>query len=175
VVQPAPLDTESLFGNISVFGTGRIAVRLPKSAEDKHTQYLSFTLSEFRALAQALQAVCGLEGLGANTEIPLTDHYETYKCHYSEAPVRDLASIDYYRKDPTFKLEIGGWKCSGCGLIVSEDARKKEKLGGLNGKGLAKAKCPKCTQKFGSNALVQLAATETSTPPAAAPVAGSQS
>ena len=175
VVQPAPLDTESLFGNIPVFGAGRIAVRLPKSADDKHAQYLSFALYEFRAFAQALQAVCGLEGLGANTEVPLTDHYETYKCHYSEVPVRDLASVEYYRKDSSFKLEIGGWKCSGCGLTVSEDARKKEKLGGLNGKGLAKAKCPKCTQKFGSNALVQLAATEISTPPAAAPVAGSES
>ena len=169
VVQPAPIDTESLFGNIPVFGAGRIAVRLPKSAEDKHAQYLTFTLSEFRTFAEAMQSVCGLEGLGANTEIPLTDSYETYKCHYSEVPVRDLASVDYYRKDPAFQLEIGGWKCSGCGLIVSEDARKKEKLGGLNGKGLAKAKCPKCTQKFGSNALVQLAATVTTTPPAAAP------
>ena len=171
MVQPAPLDTESLFGNIPVFGAGRIAVRLPKSAEDKHAQYLSFALSEFRTFAQTLQAVGALNGLGENTEIPLTDHYETFKCHYSEVPVRDLASIDYYRKDPTFKLEIGGWKCSGCGLIVSEDARQKEKLGGLNGKGLAKAKCPKCTQKFGSNALVQLATTEISTPP----VAGSES
>lgn len=175
VVQPAPLDTESLFGNIPVFGAGRISVRLPKSAEDKYAQYLSFALSEFRTFAQALQAVGGLEGLGENTEIPLTDHYETYKCHYSEVPVRDLASIDYYRQDPAFKLEIGGWKCSGCGLIVSEDARKKEKLGGLNGKGLAKAKCPKCTQKFGSNALVQLAATEAATPAVAAPVAGGES
>ena len=175
VVQPAPLDTESLFGNIPVFGAGRIAVRLPKSAEDKYAQYLSLSLSEFRAFAQALQAVGGLVGLGENTEIPLTDHYESYKCHYSEVPVRDLASIDYYRKDPTFKLEIGGWKCSGCGLIVSEDARKKEKLGGLNGKGLAKAKCPKCAQKFGSNALVQLAATEAATPATVVPVAGSES
>ena len=174
VVQPVPLDTESLFGNIAVFGAGRIAVRLPKSAEDKHAQYLSFSLSEFRVFAQALQAVTSLEGLGANTGIPLTDHYETFKCHYSEASVRDLASVEYYRKDPTFKLEIGGWKCSGCGLIVSEDARKKEKLGGLNGKGLAKAKCPKCTHKFGSNALVQLAAAEASTPPAVAPVASSE-
>lgn len=163
IVQPAPLDSESLFGNIPVFGAGRIAVRLPKGPEDKYAQYLSFSLSEFRTFARALRAVGGLDDFGTNTEIPLTDHYETYKCHYSEAPVRDLASIDYYRKDPSFKIEIGGWKCSGCGLIVSEEARKKEKLGGLNGKGLAKAKCPKCTQKFGSNALVQLAPTAATT------------
>ena len=173
IVQPAPRDTESLFGNIPVFGEGRIAVKVPKSAEDKYAQYLSFSLSEFRIFAQTLQTACGLDRLGANTEIPLTEHYETYKCHYSEVPVRDLASVEYYRKDPTFKLEIGGWKCAGCGLIVSEDARKKEKLGGLNGKGLAKAKCPKCTKKFGSNALVQLAATETSSPSTAAVVTSS--
>ena len=160
IVQPAPLDSESLFGNIPVFGGGRIAVRLPKGPDDKYAQYLSFALSEFRTFARALHSACGIEGFGANTEIPLADHYETFKCHYSDNSVRDLASIGYYRTDPSFKIEIGGWKCSGCGLIVSEEARKKEKLGGLNGKGLAKAKCPKCTQKFGSNGLVQLAATE---------------
>ncbi len=160
LVQPAPVDSESLFGNIPVFGGGRIAVRLPKGPEDKYAQYLSFVLSEFRTFTQALHSVCGIEGFGTNTEIPLTDHYESFKCHYSESAVRDLASIGYYRNDPSFKIEIGGWKCAGCGLIVSEEARKKEKLGGLNGKGLAKAKCPKCTQKFGSNALVQLAVTE---------------
>jgi len=159
MVQPAPAGTESLFGNIPVFGAGRIAVRLPKLAEDKHTQYLSFALSEFRNLTRALQATCGLAALEANTDIPIIEQYESAKCHYSEAPVRDLLRIEYYRADPTFKLEIGGWKCVGCGLVVSEEARKKEKLGGLNGKGLAKAKCPKCTQKFGSNALVQLAGT----------------
>lgn len=160
VVQPAPTGTESLFGNIPVFGDGRIAVRLPRLAEDKHATYLSFNLSEFRTFASALQATCGIEGFGENTEVPLTDHYETYKCHYGETPVLDLANIGYYQKDPSFNLEIGGWKCAGCGLIVSEEARKKEKLGGLNGKGLAKAKCPKCTQKFGSNALVRLSTTE---------------
>ncbi len=171
VVQPAPGNTESLFGNIPVFGAGRIAVRLPKSPEDKHAQYLSFNLSEFRAFASALESVCGLAGIGANTDIPLVDHYDNYKCHYSEALVVDLKNIEYYRKDPSFKLEIGGWKCAGCGLIVSEEARKKEKLGGLNGKGLAKAKCPKCTQKFGSNALVHVAATDPAPATASAPEA----
>eukprot|EP00456_Euglypha_rotunda_P059201 TRINITY_DN493_c1_g1_i5.p1 TRINITY_DN493_c1_g1~~TRINITY_DN493_c1_g1_i5.p1 ORF type:complete len:625 (+),score=162.37 TRINITY_DN493_c1_g1_i5:2061-3935(+) len=162
LAQPVPLGTESLFGNIPIFGAGRIAVRLPRAADDKNTQYLSFSLSEFRAFALALQSVCGLEAFGANTEIPMVDHYETFKCHYNETPVRSLQQLEYYQKDTNFKLEISGWRCSGCKLIVSEDARKKEKIGGLNGKGIAKAKCPKCTQKFGSNPLYAL-------PEAAAP------
>ena len=37
--------------------------------------------------------------------------------------------------------------------MVSEESRKKEKLGGAAGKGIAKAKCPKCTQKFGEITL----------------------
>jgi len=163
LVQPAPAGTESLFDGIPIFGTGRIAVRLPKLPEDKATHYLSFSLSEFRIFAHALQSICGVEAFGANSEIPMSDRYETFKCHYSENPVRSLQQLDYYQKDPSLKLEISGWKCSMCGLIVSEDARKKEKIGGLNGKGIAKAKCPKCTQKFGSNPMYVL-----QEPPAAA-------
>jgi hypothetical protein len=166
LAQPVPVGTESLFGNIPVFGAGRIAVRLPRAADDKTTQYLSFSLSEFRAFAMALQTICGIEAFGANTEIPLTDHYETFKCHYSEAPVRSLQQLDYYQKDPSLKLEISGWKCGMCGLIVSEEARKKEKIGGLNGKGIAKAKCPKCKQKFGSNPMYAIQ--EPATPAATA-------
>ncbi len=169
LAQPVPVGVESMFGNIPVFGTGRIAVRLPRNADDKSTQYLSFSLSEFRAFSLALQTVCGIEGFGGNSEIPMTEYFETFKCHYSEAPVQSLQLLEYYEKDPHLKLEISGWKCSGCGLIVSEEARKKEKIGGLNGKGIAKAKCPKCSQKFGSNPMYTLAAT--AAPAAAQPAA----
>ncbi|OYW12974.1 MAG: hypothetical protein B7Z55_17630, partial [Planctomycetales bacterium 12-60-4] len=122
VAQPSPADVESLFGNIPVFGMGRIAVRLPRLADDPATQYLSFTLSEFRSFAQALESVCGLPGLGADTEIPLTETYNTVACHYSEAPVRELLGMDYYQKDPEIKLKVAGWRCQGCALVVSEDS-----------------------------------------------------
>ena len=170
LAQPVPVGTESLFGSIPIFGTGRIAVRLPRIADDKNTQYLSFTLSEFRAFSLALQAVCGIEAFGANSEIPLTELYETFKCHYGDTPVRSLQQLEYYQKDPNLKLDVSGWKCSTCGLIVSEEARKKEKIGGLDGKGIAKAKCPKCSQKFGSNPLyviLEEAAPATTAEPAA--------
>lgn len=157
LVQPAPAGTESLFSNIPIFGVGRIAVRLPRLTDEKSTAYLSFSLSEFRAFALALQSICGIEAFGANSEIPLAEQYQTLKCHYSEQPVRALQQLEYYQKDPNIKLEVSGWKCSACGLIVSEEARKKEKIGGLNGKAIAKAKCPKCSQKFGSNPMYAIA------------------
>ncbi|MBS0201366.1 MAG: hypothetical protein JSS49_00595 [Planctomycetes bacterium] len=162
LAQPVPAGTESLFGNIPIFGTGRIAVRLPRQPEDKATQYLSFSLSEFRAFSLALQSICGIEAFGANTEIPMTEQYETFRCHYNETPVRSLQQLEYYQKDANLKLEVSGWKCGTCGLIVGEEGRKREKIGGLNGKGIAKAKCPKCSQKFGSNPMYAI--------PEAAPV-----
>ena len=153
LAQPVPMGTESLFGSIPIFGAGRISIRLPKSADDKTTQYLSFALSEFRAFSLALQSICGIEGFGTNSEIPMSEQYDVFKCHYSEAPVRALKQLEYYQNDPNIKLEISGWSCSGCKLIVSEEARKKEKIGGLNGKAIAKAPCPKCKQKFGNNPM----------------------
>ena len=40
--------------------------------------------------------------------------------------------------------------------MVSEDSRKKEKIGGKTGRGIAKAKCPKCEKKFGDISLYSL-------------------
>lgn len=156
VAQPTPAGTESLFSDIPVFGTNRIAVRVPRTPDSPHPQYLSFCLSEFRAFAEGLRSVCGIEGLGTNTEIPLTDEYATFKCALSGAPVKELTKLNYYVKDPGFKLEVTGWRCSGCKIVISEAARVEAKLGGANAKGIAKAKCPKCTQKFGDNPLYQL-------------------
>lgn len=181
LAQPVPVGTESMFGSIPIFGTGRIAVKLPRLADDKSQPYLSFALSEFRAFALALQAVCGIEAFGANSEIPMSEQYETFKCNYTEGPVRAIKQMEYYQKDPNLKLEISGWKCSTCSLIVSEEGRKKEKIGGLNGKGIAKAKCPKCKQKFGSNPMYAIpeppaptpAAASTEGPPTEEPAAAS--
>lgn len=164
VAQPAPADVESLFGNIPVFGTGRIAVRLPRQGDDPAIEYLSFSLAGFRQFAATLSSVCGVDGLGTNTEIPLKEAYNTVKCHYSESPVQELLGVEYYQKDPAFKLQITGWRCGGCGLVVSEDSRKKEKIGGLNGKGIAKAKCPKCAAKFGQHPMYAVEAPQVEAP-----------
>lgn len=167
IVQPSPPDVESLFGNIPVFGAARIAVKLPKIADDPATPYLSFSLSQFRQFATQLEAFGGIAGFGSNTETPLVETYNTLKCHYFESPVRELLGLPYYQKDPGLKLKVTGWRCAGCGLVICEDARKKEKIGGLNGKAIASAKCPKCKAKFGSNPLYEVEAVTPATPAAA--------
>jgi hypothetical protein len=166
MAQPTPPDVDSLFSGVPVFGAGRVAVKLPKLGDETANQYLSFSLSQFREFAQRLEAAGGPAGLGSNTEAPLTETYTTLKCHYTDQPVQELMALAYYRSEPkVYPLQVSGWRCGQCSLVVSEDARKKEKIGGLDGKGIAKAKCPKCGGKFGSNPLYQIA--QPSTAPAA--------
>jgi predicted Zn-ribbon and HTH transcriptional regulator len=167
VAQPAPHGTESLFSDIPVFGTNRIAVRIPKSPDSPHPQYLSFCLSEFRAFVEGMQSVCGIEGFGTNTEVPMNEEYAAFKCSISGVPVKELTKLNYYVKDPGFKLEVTGWQCAACKTVISEAARVETKLGGANAKGIAKAKCPKCTQKFGDQPLYQLSQPTTAEQPAA--------
>lgn len=156
VVEPAPSRALSLFHGIPIFGTGRIAVLLP-IGEDGVTQYVSMGVTQFRKFAQALEDVYGLVGFGSETAIPGTEEYEEAgKCHFLGSPVRSLKNLEFYRADPTVEVVLSGWKCAACGLVISEDARQKEKMGGKEGKGLAKVKCPKCTQKFGENPMYAL-------------------
>lgn len=156
VVEPAASRALSLFHGIPIFGTGRIAVLLP-IGDDGATQYVSMGVTQFRKFAQALADVYGLHGFGADAGIPATEVYEEAgKCHYLGTPVRSLKNLEFYKADPTVEVVLSGWKCAACSLIISEDARQKEKLGGKEGKGLAKVKCPKCTQKFGENPMYAL-------------------
>lgn len=150
VVQPVVYAHESMFAGIPVFGNNRIAVRLPKPADGNELLFASFWLSEFREFAKQMDEVFGVQGLGEEVGVPLADKLTEYKCHYTEQTFQALDNADYHQADPNLKLTIVGRKCEGCGLIVSEDGRKKEKLGGADGKGIAKAKCPKCQKKFGT-------------------------
>lgn len=156
VVQPAQYAHESMFAGIPVFGLNRIAARLPKPPEGNELLFASFWLSEFREFAKQMDEVFGVKTLGEDLNLPLTEKYADYKCHYTEATFQALESVDYYQADSNIKLLIVGRKCEGCGLVVSEDGRKKEKLGGPDGKAIAKAKCPKCQKKFGSITLYAL-------------------
>jgi hypothetical protein len=154
VVQPASSRMDSMFHGILVFGAHQIAVQLPVAEGDP--QFVSFGLMRFREFARALAANYGMERFGADLGIPLQDEYTSYKCHYTETQIKALKNDEWYKADPTSKVVLAGWKCAGCGLVVSEDARKKEKLGGANGKAIAKAICPKCKKKFGEQPLYTL-------------------
>jgi hypothetical protein len=156
VVQPAVPGEESIFAGVPVFGTGRIAVRFPSTKEGNERWYVSFSLSQFREFSQMLAEAFAVADFGAAAGVPVTDAYTEAKCHYSENLLQGLNSIEYYQADPAYVLEIRGWKCESCGLIVSEDSRKKEKIGGKTPSSVAKAKCPKCKKKFGDNPLYGL-------------------
>lgn len=67
-----------------------------------------------------------------------------------------MRNLSYYRQDPAFELELSGYRCKSCTAVISEEGRKKNKLGGANGKGIAKAKCPKCSGKMGEELLYRI-------------------
>jgi hypothetical protein len=156
IVQPSVPGEESLFADVPVFGKGRIAIRVAAADGTADRAYLSFTLSQFREFSQLLTESFGLADYGTGTSIPLTDTITDATCHYSEAVLHALAPerLEYYQSDPAIKLVVLGRRCATCGLVVSEDSRKKEKIGGASDASVAKAKCPKCKSKFGNITLL---------------------
>ncbi len=157
VVQPVMYEHESMFAGVPVFGMGRIAVLIPTANPEATKRCLSLTLTEFRRLQTILEEQFGVTDLIDGLDIPLNDNLQPVTCHYTEQAFGRLDQSQYYLADPAFQLTVVGRQCQNCGLIVSEDARKKEKIGGANGKGIAKAKCPKCGEKFGEITLYSIA------------------
>ncbi len=155
IIQPSVPGEESLFADVPVFGEGRIAIRVPAADSPADRAYLSFTLTQFRQLSQTLAEVFGLADYGSGTSIPLADEFAESACHYSEAVIRSLAAerLSFYRADSAIKLVVVGRRCEKCGLTISEDSRKKEKIGGKTDASIAKSLCPKCKAKFGNMTL----------------------
>ncbi|MBI3866426.1 MAG: hypothetical protein HY290_31485 [Planctomycetia bacterium] len=155
IVQPSIPGEESLFADVPVFGKGRIAVRVAPADAPNERSYLSFTLTQFRQFSLMLAESFSLADYGSGTSIPLGDDLAESTCHYSETVLRSLPPerLEYYQADPAMKLVVLGRRCQKCGLVVSEDSRKKEKIGGKNDASIAKALCPKCKAKFGNITL----------------------
>ena len=153
IVQPTKTRGESMFAGVPVFGAGRIAVQLPELEGRDKPDVLSFSLTEFRKFSQALSDELGISNFGGQSDIPLEDEVFEHTCHYSDAKIKALGKLDFYRADSEVELVLAGYQCAACGLVVSEDSRKKEGLGGKAGKGIAKAKCPKCGEKMGDQPL----------------------
>ena len=167
VEYPPAYEHESTFAGVPVFGEGRIAVKLPAAGAADEMQFVSMTLSQFRRLRELLVGLFEQQQLGLGCPIPTADDTVTVVCHYSEDPFTVIRQPAFYLTDPELPLDIVGYRCETCGLIVSENSRKKEKIGGLDGKALAKAKCPKCKGKFGQAPLYALKPKADETPPAA--------
>ena len=156
--QPVIYEHESMFVGIPVFGEGRIAVRLPRAETKDLPTFLSFDLSAFREFSKHLELRYGIEEFGVTHEVPLAEEFSEQICHYSEEKFRSIENAEFYKADSESTVKLVGRKCEACGLVVSEDSRKKEKIGGANGRGIAKAKCPKCNEKFGDISLFDLEA-----------------
>ena len=156
IVQPTISELESLFHDIPVFGEGHIAIRLPKATDSTDLEFLSFNLSDFRKFVTAINTICGVDDFYEGDEIPLTNGYETFKCHYTDTFVAALNNMEYFKADESFELVTTGYQCTNCGLAMSEEGREAEKFGGPKGKSIAKSKCPGCEQKFGDLVLEAL-------------------
>lgn len=149
LIQPVAEAHASMFAGVPVFGEGQIAIYLPLELPDSQQAFLSFPLSVCLKISDRLKSLFGLDLGLAENGIPLKEEYDTLKCHFSELPVKSLKNVIYYQNDPAFEVALAGHICATCGIAITEESRAKKKLGGAAGKGLAKAKCPKCSNKFG--------------------------
>jgi hypothetical protein len=153
---PPAYEHESTFAGVPVFGEGRIAVKLPPAGAPDEQHFVSMTLSQYRRFKELLEGLFEVTQFGLGCPIPSEGDVVTLVCHYSETPMTILRNPAFHLADPETPLEAVGYRCESCGLIVSEESRKKEKIGGLDGKKLASAKCPKCKGKFGKSPLYAL-------------------
>lgn len=153
---PPAYEHESTFAGVPVFGEGRIAVKLPPAGAPDEQHFVSMTLSQYRRFKELLEGLFEIAQFGVGCPIPSEGDVVTLVCHYSENPLTIIRNPAFHLADPETPLEAVGYRCESCGLIVSEESRKKEKIGGLDGKKLASAKCPKCKGKFGKSPLYAL-------------------
>lgn len=166
LVQPIAKVQESMFAGVPVFGEGRIALFLPLDAGNGQQSYCSLPLSGWRILGDRLKSLYGIQLPAVENGVPENDKADTMSCFVSQTKVESIRNLIYYQKDSGYELELTGYRCKACGIAVSEEGRKKTKLGGANGKGIAKAKCPKCSAKMGEEPLYRIKKTpETSTAP----------
>lgn len=157
LVQPVAKVSESMFAGVPVFGEGRVAVFLPVDLDEGKQAFLSFTLSNWRSFSYQLKSRFGTELPSTENGIPETDKSETLSCFLNQSKIDAVKGLIFYQQDAAFQLELTGYKCKSCGTAVSEEGRKKAKLGGVKGRSIAKAKCPKCAGKMQAEAIYRIA------------------
>ena len=156
LVQPILKASESMFAGVPVFGDGRLAVFLPIALENGEQAYCSQALSAFRTLCDLLKQKFKLELPAAENGVPAGEKVDNLSCFINQSRVEAIRDVTYYEQDPAFELELSGFRCKACTAVISEEGRLKNKLGGANGKSIAKAKCPKCSGKMGEDRLYRI-------------------
>lgn len=158
VVQPVTSRADSIFHGIAVFGEGRISIQLPSVEGKSEILYVSMGITQFWVFKAVVEEKYGISNLGANSGIPSEYVYTTHRCQILETPVKALENIELYKVDESVQLETVGYQCGKCQIVVSEEGRARDSLGGKSPKGIAKAKCPKCSNKMGENLLYHIKA-----------------
>lgn len=153
VAQPVKQAHESMFAGVPVFGEGRIAIRIPSSGKGTDQEFLSMGLTDFRFFAGQIERLFGVKDFGMDQGVPQDDKRSAFKCHYTGLILNALTDTEYLATDRHVEMQLIGRKCGACDIAVSEETRKKQKIGGASGRGLSRAKCPKCNGKFGNNSL----------------------
>jgi len=156
LVQPILKANESMFAGVPVFGDGRIAAFLPIALEGGQQAYLSSGLTAFRAFSNMLKNNFKVELPATENGVPDSDKSDNLNCFVNQSRVESLRNLNYYQQDSAVELELSGYRCKACSTVISEEGRAKNKLGGANGKGIAKAKCPKCGGKMGEDPLYRI-------------------
>ena len=160
VVQPSASRADSIFHGIDVFGGGRIALQLPAVEGKTEILYVSMGITQFWDLKKLAEEKLDVSSLGENAGIPPEASLSTHRCQITDLPVKSLDHIEFYKADSSVELETVGFECGKCHIAISEQGRQKENLGGKAGKGIAKAKCPKCGSKMGDHLLFNIKQTE---------------
>jgi hypothetical protein len=156
LIQPVAEAHESMFAGVPVFGDGRIAVYLPLELQENRQAFISMPLSVHRQFSEYVSNLFGLKIPAEDNGVPAAEETETLFCFLSEVKIEAVKNLAYYENDPGFDTELSGYICEACGAAITESSRKNKKLGGAAGKGLAKAKCPKCSNKFGGQKAYQV-------------------
>ena len=158
LIQPVAEAHESMFAGVPVFGDGQIAVYLPLALEENRQAFISMPLSVYRRFSEQVSDLFGLKLAAEENGVPVAEETDTLFCALSEVKIESVKSLAYYQNDPGFEVELTGYVCGTCGAAITESSRKNKKLGGAAGKGLAKAKCPKCSNKFGDQKAYRVTA-----------------
>lgn len=156
LILPAAREGAELLEGQPIFGEGRIGIRIPKDVGEGEVACLSMTISQYREFCRLLAEFYGYAAFTIGSTVPFFNDTESAKCELSKDEFEVLTQLPYYQADDSFELEHIGWECEACGIRFTEAAREEKKLGGKGAKGIAKAKCPTCSQKLGSKQLFRI-------------------
>ncbi len=156
LVQPVARVQESMFAGVPIFGEGRIAVFLPLEQQGDQQLYCSFSLSGWRQFAYGLNKLFNATLPATENGVPAEDKTKSSNCFIKQSRVEFVSDLNFYQNDSNYELELTGFRCTACQAVISEEGRASKKLGGSAGKGIAKAKCPKCSAKMGEEKLFRI-------------------